>query len=451
MNIKMPIGVENILNKLERCGFEAYAVGGCVRDSILGRMPSDWDITTSALPNDVEKCFEKTYATGIEHGTITVLIDKESFEITTFRTEEGYTDFRRPDKVNFVRNLAEDLKRRDFTINAMAYNKTAGLVDLFNGAGDLKNGIIRAVGNPVERFSEDALRMLRAVRFAARLGFNIESETSDGICKCAPLISKISKERIREELSGILLSPNPNYIAKLYDLGVLQYILPDLSKCFETPQNNPYHIYDVGKHTMETLRNSAPDLCVRWAMLLHDTGKAYTRTTDSKNIDHFYGHDKISLKITEKVMNEFKFDNESKKKILLLVKLHDSKISPQEKAVRSAINKIGEENLRLLIAVKRADSLGKNIKKASKNIAELDVLEDVLNKVIQNNQCTSLKTLDIDGSFLISLGIPEGPVIGCILNKLLDKVIEAPELNNRASLSNEAIKIYDNIKVDLNK
>lgn len=450
MKINMPLKVEKIINKLEQCGYEAYAVGGCIRDSLLGRTPSDWDITTSALPDEVMQCFERTYATGIEHGTITVLLEDEAYEITTFRTEEGYTDFRRPDKVNFVRSLREDLKRRDFTINAMAYNKNAGLVDLFNGMEDMNNGIIRAVGDPIERFSEDALRILRAVRFAARLGFTMEKETSNGIAKCAPLISKISRERIREELSGILMSPNPDYVLKLEESGVLKFILPELSKCFETPQNNPYHIFNVGMHIMETLKSSPPDLFIRWAMLLHDTGKAYTRTTDSKNIDHFYGHDKVSLRIAERIMNEYKFDNERRKKVMLLVQMHDSKIQPQENAVRRILNKIGEENLRLLLKVKRADNMGKNLKKSFKDITELEKVEEVLDSVIQKNQCTSLRTLEIDGSSLMSLGIPKGPVIGRILNELLEKVIEKPELNNRTDLTKEAKIIFEGIKTDYN-
>ena len=334
MEIKIPFRVEKIINALEEKGFEAYAVGGCIRDSIIGRLPSDWDIATSALPEEVSLCFNKTYATGILHGTITVIIEEQAFEVTTFRTEEGYSDFRRPDKVNFVRSLEEDLKRRDFTINAMAYNPTKGLIDLFDGAKDIKAGIIRSVGDPKERFSEDALRLLRAVRFAARLGFEIENITAEGIEACAKLITKISKERIREELTGILMSENPDYIERLYDYGVLNYILPELSKCFETPQNNPYHVFNVGKHTMEALRNSASDFCVRWAVMLHDLGKAYTRTTDNKNVDHFHGHEKISEKIAEKILTEYRFDNESKTIIKTLVKYHDRQILPEDKLVR---------------------------------------------------------------------------------------------------------------------
>jgi len=442
MEIKIPFNVEIIINILQEKGFDTYAVGGCIRDSIIGHTPSDWDIATSALPEEVGACFDKTYATGILHGTITVVIEGAAFEVTTFRTEEGYTDFRRPDKVNFVRSLEEDLKRRDFTINAMAYNPSKGLIDLFDGVTDIKARVIRAVGDPKERFFEDALRMLRAVRFAAKLGFEIEIQTAQGIVTCANLITKISKERIREELTGILMSQNPDFIEKLYDYGVLNYILPELSKCFETPQNNPYHVFNVGRHTMEALKNSAPDFYVRWAVMLHDIGKAFTRTTDNKRIDHFHGHEKISEKIAVEVLEEYKFDNESKKIIKMLVKYHDRQILPEGKLVRRVLNDLGENTLRLLILVKRADSAGKNRKKQDKGNASLDKLESILNEIIQKNQCTSLKDLNIKGDDLISIGVPTGPVIGQIINNLLEEVINSPELNEHTLLLEKAKKLW---------
>lgn len=438
MKIIIPNKVEKIINILEGKGFEAYAVGGCVRDSIMGRKPSDWDITTSALPHEVQANFDKTYTTGIKHGTVTIVIEDDAFEVTTFRTEEGYSDFRRPDKVHFVVNIKEDLKRRDFTINAMAYSPAQGIIDFFDGMGDLEERVIRAVGSPEERFSEDALRMLRAVRFAARLGFEIDSDTAKGIRECASLITKISRERIREELTGILMSQNPDYMERLYELGVLKYILPELSLCFETPQNNPYHAYNVGRHTMEALKNSEPDINVRWAVLLHDVGKAFTRTTDSKNIDHFHGHEKVSEEIARKVMDEYRFDNESKKIITLLVKYHDWQILPEEKAVRRILNKLGEKVLRLLLLVKRADNSGKNQEKQDKGTAAIDRIEVLLDEIIKNNQCTTLNSLEIKGSDLISLGMEPGPLVGQLLDMLLDKVIDNPELNNHEQLMKEA-------------
>jgi len=446
MEIKIPEKVENIINTLEKKGFEAYAVGGCVRDSILGKAPSDWDITTSAQPHEVQANFDKTYTTGIKHGTVTVIIGNEAFEITTFRTEEGYSDFRRPDKVHFVTNLKEDLKRRDFTINAMAYSPSGGLFDFFDGVGDLDKRVIRAVGSPKERFSEDALRMLRAVRFAARLGFNIEGATAEGIRECALLIEKISRERIREELTGILMSQNPDYMEMLYKLGVLEFILPELSLCFETPQNNPYHAFNVGRHTMEALKNSEQDINVRWAVMLHDVGKAFTRTTDSKNIDHFHGHEKVSEKIAERVMDEYRFDNDSRRIVTALVRYHDRQILPEERAVRRILNKLGEKVLRLLLLVKRADNSGKNQEKQDKGIRAIERIDELLDEVIRKNQCTTLNTLEIKGGDLISMGLPPGPLVGKVLEIILDKVIDSPELNNHEQLIKEAQKILQNMK-----
>lgn len=442
--MNLPQNVKYIINELKINGHKAYAVGGCVRDMIRGLEPNDWDITTSARPEEIERIFSKTIATGIKHGTITVVITKEAYEVTTFRTESEYEDFRRPKSVEFVSDIEEDLSRRDFTINAMAYNEEDGLIDPFDGKVDLKNGIIRAVGKAEKRFSEDALRMLRAVRFSSRFGFHIEENTYNAIKKCAPLINNISKERIREELTGILLSQNPDYFKLLFDTGILFHILPELHNCFLTPQNCRWHAYDVGTHTMEALKASESNFLVRWALLLHDIGKVDTRSTDNKGNDHFYGHSEVSVKKGSDILTRLKFDNESRDKILKLVKYHDRMIEPREKTVRRSLGQLGEEIFFLLLKVKHGDLNGKGInnsssvgninKKLSKEDQILLTIREIANRIIENNDCTSLSKLSINGRDLIELGVKNGPAIGEMLNYALKIVIDEPSKNNKEEL-----------------
>lgn len=288
--ISLPAKVARILNTLGEHGYEAYAVGGCVRDSLLGRTPQDWDITTSARPEQVKALFRHTIDTGIQHGTVTVMLEHEGFEVTTYRIDGEYEDARHPKEVAFTANLLEDLKRRDFTINAMAYNEVTGLVDAFDGIGDLERGVIRCVGNAMERFSEDALRMLRAVRFAAQLGFSIEQETQEAIAGLAGNIKKVSAERIQVELVKLLTSPNPGELKVAYRMGLTAVFLPEFDVMMETPQNNPHHCCSVGEHTLKAIEAVPADKVLRLTMLLHDIAKPACRTTDKKGVDHFYGH-----------------------------------------------------------------------------------------------------------------------------------------------------------------
>lgn len=290
MKILLPEKVKTIINTLTAAGYEACAVGGCVRDSILGREPNDWDITTSAKPEEIKGLFARTVDTGIQHGTVTVLLDREGFEVTTYRIDGEYEDARHPKEVIFTASLEEDLKRRDFTINAMAYNEQDGLIDIFDGVGDIGRQMIRCVGDARERFSEDALRMLRAVRFSAQLGYQIEDKTKQAIREMAPSLQKISAERIQTELVKLVTSDHPDYLRTAYETGITKEILPEFDLCMETPQHNPHHCYNVGEHILHSMQEIEPDKVLRLGMLFHDIGKPQTMTVDSEGITHNKNH-----------------------------------------------------------------------------------------------------------------------------------------------------------------
>ena len=326
MQIQLPEKVEYIIQTLEAAGYEAYAVGGCVRDSLLNREPDDWDITTSARPQQVKEVFPRTIDTGIQHGTVTVMMGKEGFEVTTYRIDGEYEDSRHPKEVIFTANLIEDLKRRDFTINAFAYNHRSGIVDAFDGMTDLKNGIIRCVGEAKERFTEDALRMMRAVRFSAQLGYDIEEKTKEAIVELAPNLKNISAERIQVEFVKLLQSPHPDYLRVAYELGMTKVILPEFDKAMETPQNNPHHMYNVGEHLLHTLLEVRPDRSLRIAALLHDIAKPDTETKDYDGISHFHGHAEVGEEKAAAILRRLKFDNDTINKVKKYVKFHDYKI-----------------------------------------------------------------------------------------------------------------------------
>ena len=441
MQIQLPEKVKFIIDKLENAGYEAYAVGGCVRDSLLGRIPDDWDVTTSATPMQVKSVFARTIDTGIQHGTVTVMIEHEGFEVTTYRIDGEYEDSRHPKEVIFTQNLVEDLKRRDFTINAMAYNDRSGIVDVFGGVDDLENKVIRCVGNATERFTEDALRMMRAVRFSAQLGFMIEENTQKAICELAPSLQNISAERIQVELVKLLVSPHPDYIRKAYELGITQIVLPELDKAFDTPQNNPHHMYSVGEHMMHTLLHIRNDKALRIAALMHDIGKPQTKTTDEKGIDHFHGHAELGEKMAGTILKRLKFDNDTITKVKKYVKYHDYNIEPQAKTVRRAVNKIGEEYFEQILEIKYADMMSQSEFKRNEKVEILEKVRDIYKDVLDKKQCVSLKTLNITGNDLIKAGIKQGKMIGVVLNKLLEDVIENPEHNEYEYLIEEAKKI----------
>lgn len=342
VEIQIPEKVNKIIHTLQEHGYEAYAVGGCVRDSFLGREPMDWDITTSAMPEETKALFPHTFDTGIEHGTITVLLDHEGFEVTTYRVDGKYEDSRHPKEVIFVRNLQEDLLRRDFTINAMAYNEKEGLVDIFGGMDDLKAGIIRCVGNAQARFSEDALRILRGIRFAAQLGFELEDETREGMRLLAPTLRKISAERIQVELVKTLTSSRPDLLREAWKLGITKEFLPEFDLAMETTQETVHHMYTVGEHILHTLLEVRPDRILRLTMLLHDIGKPYMKTMDADGVAHFKGHPEKSSELANEILHRLKFDNDTIRKVTKLVRYHDHRMPVTPAHVRRAVHEIGD-------------------------------------------------------------------------------------------------------------
>lgn len=427
--IQLPDKVRWIIAQLETAGYEAYAVGGCVRDSLLGREPSDWDVTTSAKPQQVKALFHHTIDTGIQHGTVTVMLAHEGFEVTTYRIDGEYEDSRHPKEVVFTANLIEDLKRRDFTINAFAYNERSGIVDAFDGMGDLDKGIIRCVGNASERFGEDALRMLRAVRFSAQLGFTIAEDTRSAIRELVPNLQNISAERIQVELVKLLLSDHPDYMRDAYSLGITGIVLPELDTAFATAQHNPHHQYTVGEHLMQTLLHIRADRSLRIAALLHDIGKPSVRTTDEEGIDHFHGHVEVSEQMAVEILKRLKFDNDTIDHVRKYVRYHDYKPEPDVRSVRRAINKTGAEYFGQIMEIRRADTLAQSSYQREEKLARIDEIERLYAEIMEKNQCVSLKTMEITGNDLIALGVPRGKQIGEILNRLLDEVLQNPQNN----------------------
>lgn len=432
--MRLPENVQKIITILEEAGFEGYAVGGCVRDTLLHKNPDDWDITTNASPIEVKKLFPRTIDTGIAHGTVTVLIGKETFEVTTYRIDGEYEDARHPKEVVFTSCLSEDLKRRDFTINAMAYNDKTGIVDEFGGIQDLEAKIIRCVGNPEERFTEDALRMMRAVRFSGQLGYEIEFTTGQAINKLAPTLSKISAERICTELTKLMISEHPDYLRKAYELGMTGVFLPEFDAAMETEQNNPHHCYSVGEHILHSLLFVRADKVLRFAMLFHDMGKAVTKSVDEKGVDHFYGHGKISAEMADRIMKRLRFDNDTRQKVVRLVSYHDLKIKLTPEGVRRAVVKIGEDLFPLLLEVKRADFLSQSMFKREEKEKELQQLEEIYQTVLKNGDCVSIKMLAVTGSDLIAAGMKPGRAIGVTLQEMLNLVLKEPSLNTKEYL-----------------
>jgi tRNA nucleotidyltransferase (CCA-adding enzyme) len=434
MKLILPENVSRIIDTLMRAGYEAYAVGGCIRDSLLGREPKDWDITTSASPAEVKALFPKTVDTGIAHGTVTVLLNREGFEVTTYRVDGTYEDSRHPKEVTFTPDLNEDLKRRDFTINAMAYNDTHGLIDAFDGAGDLDRKIVRCVGDPKERFSEDALRMMRAVRFGAQLGFTVEEQTRSAICALAPTLKKISAERIQSELVSLLMSDHPEEMRTLYETGITKVILPEFDVMMQTAQNSPHHMYTVGEHTIQSLAQIESKKTLRLAMLFHDIGKPSCKTTGEDGQDHFYGHPQKGSEMARSIMRRLKFDNDTTQKVCCLVAGHDQNPPITERSVRRAAVSLGSGAFPDIFAVKRADILAQSDYQRSEKLAYVDQYEACYRSVIEKNQCLSLKDLAVSGRDLIAAGMRPGPALGNVLNRLFELVLDDPDKNETGYL-----------------
>ena len=434
MKITLPRKVLMIINNLQLHGYEAFAVGGCVRDSILARRPEDWDITTSAKPEEIKRLFRRTVDTGIEHGTVTVIIGKDSYEVTTYRVDGAYEDGRHPKEVRFTSRLEEDLQRRDFTINAMAYNDDVRLVDVFGGMKDLNHHLIRCVGDPRERFSEDALRILRAVRFSAQLNFPIEPDTAEAIKELAPTLEKISAERIQAELVKLLVSPHPERIRDAYELGITKVILPEWDAMAGVEQNTPHHRYDVAEHTIRAMKYVKRDKILRLTMLFHDMGKPSTKTTDENGRDHFKGHALVSEEIARKVLRRLKFDNETVKTVTRLVCYHDYRMEATPKNVRRAMNRIGVELFPYYLAVRMADAKAQSPYRRREKIENIVAVRKLYQEALLEEDCVTLRQLAVSRRDLMDLVMNQDREIGSMLSELLEYVIDDPKRNEKEIL-----------------
>lgn len=436
-NIEVPAPVDFIIQELEKCGYEAYMVGGCVRDSILGRKPHDYDICTSATPEQIIQTFphEEIIPTGLRHGTVTILINKEPYEVTTYRIDGNYSDSRRPDNVTFTNNLIEDLRRRDFTINAMAYNPKTGLLDPFNGMEDIVYKKICCVGSAKDRFNEDALRILRAIRFEAQLDFIGTPETMHEIVQQRDRLKNISIERINSEFCKIVVSKNFCVELVLYS-DVFSVFIPELKDLIGFQQNNPYHAYDVFDHTIHAIeRCESEDLITRLAVFFHDFGKPHCYQDGEDGIRHFKGHGKISADITDSIMKRLRFDNDTRNKVVELVYYHDATFEVGKKYIKRWLNKIGEEQFRRLLDVRKADVKGQKSDYEEPRIAKINNIGSILDEILNDKSCFSLKDLDVNGNDVKEvMKLKEGKDIGYWLNELLKRVIDGELKNDRDEL-----------------
>ena len=428
----IPEFVRKILDTLETAGYEAWCVGGCVRDTLLGRSPEDWDVTTSALPEETMAVFAgQAIPTGLQHGTVTVRQDHRSVEVTTYRVDGAYLDHRRPDSVTFTRSLEEDLQRRDFTVNALALGLRGELRDPFGGQDDLEKGILCCVGDPDRRFNEDALRILRGLRFAAVLGFEIEEKTAESIHRNRNLLREIAAERIQTELLKLLCGTHAVDVLRAYP-DVVGVFWPELLPMVGFDQRNYHHCYDVWEHTLHALETTPAEAAVRCAVLLHDIGKPECFTVDEAGVGHFYGHGTASRELADQMLRRLKCSTEFRETVVRLVDWHDRMVQPTEKGVKKALRRLGETDLRRLIAVKRADNFGQAPEFRSRQ-QELDLGEAILEQLLAEDACFSLKQLVVNGHDLMRLGMT-GPVIGQTLERLLDAVVNGELPNERSAL-----------------
>ncbi|WP_245157170.1 CCA tRNA nucleotidyltransferase [Anaerovorax sp. IOR16] len=425
---------KKVLQKILDAGYEAYLVGGCVRDYLLKKIPKDFDITTNALPEDIEKVFfdYRIIRTGIKHGTVTVIFENEAFEITTYRRDGVYSDHRRPDQVSFSTSLVDDLARRDFTINAMAYNEIEGLVDFYEGQKDLEEGILRCVGTPALRFKEDALRMLRLLRFSSELGFKVEEQTVQGLFEQKSLLEKVSKERISEECTKLLCGNNAGKVVVRW-IDVLGVVLPEILPMKGFKQRNPHHKYDVLCHTAVVIDSIPAIPHLRWAALLHDIGKPWCYTVDKRGIGHFYGHANESEIMAEMILKGLKMDRDTIKKVTTLIRYHDVRMEAQPAIVKEWLCKLGKETFEDLLLLKKADLAGQNPLNGKKD-RKLAELCNVTNNILESGQCYQLKDLKINGNDLIEYGVKDGEQVGRILRHALKNVMKDQVANEKEEL-----------------
>lgn len=445
--LSVPENVKTAISLLESAGFEAYAVGGCVRDSLLGKKPNDWDITTSAAPEQTKSVFSAFHCidTGIKHGTVTVVINSEPLEITTFRLDGEYADNRHPKNVTFTPNLKEDLSRRDFTVNAMAFSPNTGIVDLFSGKEDLQNGIIRCVGEPDRRFNEDALRILRALRFASVLDFEIDQKTAESAINNRRLLQNISEERILKELLGLLCGKGARRI--LSDFAPIIFeILPELLPMYKNSHDNPHHRYDIYEHTLVAVENIDPEPTLRLAALLHDCGKPECKKFDENGVAHFYAHQRASSELAAQILTRLKASNKLRDSVIFLVSNHDRwELYEDIDRMPRYLSKFGEQGVLDLLKIMRADVLAQS----PDYLYRLEKIDSARQKCIElaaQKPCLSLKSLEINGRTLMALGIPPGKQLGAVLSRLLDEVIDGITKNTHEALSARACEIYKDIK-----
>lgn len=443
--INIPPNANKIIHTLQSAGYKAFIVGGCVRDSIMNRPPHDWDICTSARPDRVIDIFKNynVVKTGLQHGTVTIIINDEQYECTSFRIDGEYTDNRRPNNITFVDNLLEDLKRRDFTINAIAYNDEDGLIDPFDGIGDIKRGIIQCVGEAEDRFHEDILRILRAIRFAAQLNFSIEDNTDAEIRQQFTNLNNISVERITSEFNKIVISDSFFGIMMEYRV-VFAELIPELRCTFMFPQNNPHHSFDLFTHILWTVAYCPKDdLIIRLAALFHDIGKPRSYQDGEDGIRHFKGHGQIGADITDTIMRRLKYDNDTRNKVVQLVYYHDATFKVGKKYVKRWLNKLGEEQFRRLLHLRRGDIKGQKLLYDTEKVEVIDTIEKLIDEVLQENQCFTLKNLAINGNDLIQIGYEPNKKLGETLNMLLNGVINEEYENDKDILLSAAKQLIE--------
>lgn len=433
MKIIIPKNVNSVIAALTVKDFEAFIVGGCVRDTLLNKVPYDYDITTNASPEQMLESFKsfKVVETGIKHGTITVFIEGEGIEITTYRIDGAYSDHRRPLNVTFTTSLKEDLARRDFTINALAYSEKTGLVDFFNGQEDLKNQLIRCVGEPSKRFSEDALRIMRALRFSATLGFSIEEETSRAIFSCKSTLKNISSERISAELEKLIMGGNCRSVLMNY-AHVFEEIIPEIGQCIGFDQHNKFHKYDVWEHIAVAVSTAKRDRIIRLTMLLHDIEKPKCFSYDEDGQGHFYKHEKLSAIKAEEILRRLRYDNDTIKRVSLLIEQHYFTPVNEEKAIKKMLSLMGNEAFFQLLDVQRADAHAKN-EFCLERLPILDAIEKTAVGIITRGDCLTLKSLNINGDDLLNLGC-KGKEIGDKLNEILSRIVSGEIPNDREIL-----------------
>lgn len=435
MKFEIPDGARHILQTLSSVGYEAYLVGGCVRDLLRGVEPHDWDICTSALPEETERCFagQRVIETGLKHGTVTVMDKGEPYEITTYRTEGPYSDSRRPDFVRFVANLEEDLARRDFTMNAIAMDLQGNLRDPFGGASDIKSSLIRCVGEPGLRFQEDGLRVMRTLRFAAVFGYEIEAQTAQAVHKNRAMLGRVAAERINTELCKLLTGKNAGDVLRQYP-DVLCQFWPQLEPLMTLEQNNPWHCWGGWEHTIHALEAAPADVALRLTMLLHDIGKPACKSSDERGIDHFYGHPAVSAQMADQMLRALKFDNKTRERVVLLVERHDAQLPPRSQVIRRWLNRLGQETFFQLLEVKRADNMGQAPEKVKDRLTELDEIRAKAEQILAERQCLTLKDLAVDGRDVIAAGVKPGPEVGRVLEELLERVLNGEVSNKRETL-----------------